>query len=82
LDQNKYLLEKAISSSINLIIQFINKNDIKYAIFTPPTIKRQVQFRDILKELLEKNNVSLKEIKTEKIKSDLTHTLRPQKELK
>ncbi|MDR2411112.1 MAG: hypothetical protein LBD88_00425 [Candidatus Peribacteria bacterium] len=65
-----------------MITQFIQKNNIKYAIFTPPTIKRQVQFRDVLKELLEKNNIFLDGEKTEKIKSDLTHTLRPQKELK
>lgn len=82
LDQNKYLLEKSILKSIDLITQFIQKNNIKYAIFTPPTIKRQVQFRDVLKELLEKNNIFLDGEKTEKIKSDLTHTLRPQKELK
>lgn len=82
LDQNKYLIEKAISKSMDVIINFIQKNNIKYAIFTPPTIKREVQFRDVLKYTLEKNNIFLKEIKCEKIKSDIYHTLRPQKELK
>jgi len=82
LDQNKNLIEKSISRSIDLIINYINKNSFKIAIFTPPTIKRVVQFKDVLKELLYKNKIELQEIKCYKIKSDIIHTLRPQKELK
>ncbi len=82
LDQNKYLIEKSITRSISLIIDFIRKSKIKHVIFTPPTLKRKTQFRDILKEILNKNDIYLKEISCEKIKSDFIHTLRPQKELK
>jgi hypothetical protein len=67
---------------MDLIVDFIKKNNIKMAIFTPPTIKRQIQFRDVLRDLLEKENIFLQEIKVEKIKSDFMRTLRPQKELK
>jgi hypothetical protein len=67
---------------MDLVINFVKKNNFKIAIFTPPTIKRKIQFRDVLKELFQKNNILLQEIKCDKIKSDIIHTLRPQKELK
>jgi hypothetical protein len=82
LDQNKYLIEKSINRSLGVIIKYIKKQNINHFIFTPPTLKRQVQFRDILKELLIKNNIKIQEIKCEKIASNMIHTLRPQKELK
>jgi len=82
LDQNKYLLEKAINNSLDIITNYIKKHNITYFLFTPPTLKRKVQFRNILRDLLKSKNIEIHEIKCEKIKSDITHTLRPQKELK
>lgn len=81
-DQNKFLLEKAISYSIDTIINYIIKNNIYNFVFTPPTLKRQVQFRDVLKEILVNNGINFNELKAEKVKTDILHTLRPQKELK
>jgi len=81
-DQNKYLLEKAINRSIDTIIKYIKKNNITNIIFTPPTLKRKIQFREVLEDLLIKNNVKINKLSCEKIKSGFTHTLRPQKELK
>jgi len=82
LDQNRYLLEKAIKNSLDIIVNYIKKNKITNFIFTPPTLKRKIQFRDVLRELLKKESIKINEINVEKIKSDITHTLRPQKELK
>lgn len=81
-DQNKALLEKAINYYIETIVNYIKINNIKYVIYTPPTLKRQVQFREVLKNILEKKWILLDEIKCEKVKTDILHTLRLQKELK
>jgi hypothetical protein len=82
LDQSYYLIEKSILRSFETIKNFIIKNDIKQVVFTPPTIKRQVQFREVLKDIFFRNSISFYEIFCNKIDSDLIHTLRPQKELK
>jgi hypothetical protein len=82
LDQNRYLLEKAINKSIDIIVEYIRNNNIDWVIYTPPTLKRKIQFRDVLKDLIEKRNINIKQIRCDKISSDIIHTLRPQKELK
>ncbi len=74
--QNKTLV-KEISNLIKTDIEhLIKKYNIKYIAFIPPTIKRNVQFLDVLENNL---NINLKKIKIEKIKSK---TLIPQKTLR
>ena len=65
-NSDRFLLENAIKSSISKIKYYILKNNINSVIFTPPTIARIVQFKDILKNML---NLSQKEIIVSKIKT-------------
>jgi len=65
-NSDRFLLESAIKSSITTIKNYISKNNIDTVIFTPPTIARIVQFKDVLKNLLNlnKNKIIVSKIKT------------------
>lgn len=79
--QDKALLSAGISRGIDVIINYVKDKNIHYAIFTPPTIKRVVQFRDVLRELLKKHNIFFTEIACNKKQQDFK-TLKPQKDTK
>jgi len=80
-DQNEALLTAGIERGIDTIIQYIQKHNIHLALYTPPTVKRKVQFRGVLKKLLKDNNIVLQEIASTKKKSQHL-TLKPQKDTK
>jgi len=80
-DQNEALLHKGISRGIDIIAQYIHKNNITHCIYTPPTMKRKIQFRAVLKKLLEKNKINLISISCTKKKSEHL-TLKAQKDTK
>jgi hypothetical protein len=74
--QNKKLLIAAIDRSILRIQQFFIKKWVDAIILTPPTIPRQVQFREVF---MERFGWQTFEIRAEKIKDK---NFRPQKELR
>lgn len=77
--QDKKLLESGISIWIDNIITYLDKNKTSHVVFTPPTIKREHQFRDILKMMLSKRWHTFNEIKSEKrVSTQITY--KPQKE--
>jgi uncharacterized protein YdaU (DUF1376 family) len=78
-DQNAKLLQSGIKRGIKTIQKYLLKNDIQYAIYTPPTMKRKVQFRAILKEELAQEKIILHEIRCEK-KQSVDRTLKAQKD--
>ena len=80
-DQSEALLRAGITRGIETIQSYILKNNIRYSIYTPPTVKRKVQFRGILKKLLKEKNIILQEISCSKVKNP-TLTLKPQKDTK
>ncbi len=49
---NRYLLEQAVKNWIDPIRNYLATNNIDAVMFTPPTQGRNVQFRDVLENLL------------------------------
>lgn len=78
LKSNESLLRNAIHRSTDRIKELIQKENPNALIFTPPTIVREIQFRDILKKELSLGKYTL--IAVEKIKNP-EREFQPQKEL-
>lgn len=79
--QNKYLLETGIEYGIDIISEYIQTHNIKYVVYTPPTLKREFQFPNILRSMLRKKQIILSEICAKKRESPQI-TLKPQKDTK
>lgn len=62
-NSNEYLMGEAIKKHIDPIKNFVEKNEVDACIYTPPTVKRILQFRDVLKKELQ---LKVREIKAEK----------------
>ena len=65
-NSDKFLLSNAIRSSVEMIRNFISRNEVDTVIFTPPTIARLVQFNEVLRDKL---SIAQKEITVTKIKA-------------
>jgi hypothetical protein len=78
LNSNQIFLERAISPYVDTIQNYARRENVDALIFTPPTIPRKVQFRDVLEELL---TLRIPQIYAEKV-SILERVLRPQKEIR
>lgn len=78
-DQSERLLRSGIEKGIKEIKAYVIKNKIQYCIYTPPTMKRRIQFRGVLKKCLAKRDIILHEISCEK-KQMSERTLKPQKD--
>jgi DNA-binding MarR family transcriptional regulator len=62
-NSDRALLERGISESVLDVQQYLKKKKIDALVFTPPTIPRKVQFRDILRNMIK---IELPEIQVEK----------------
>ncbi len=78
LNGNRYLLESAIDGSADIIKTYTQKEGVDAYILTPPTQGRDIQFRDVLDDMLD---LRLPKIRAEKV-SSLGKILRPQKEIR
>jgi hypothetical protein len=63
-NSNAYLLEQAIEAWVDPVRIYVGKNEVDAVVYTPPTEGRLVQFRDVLRKLLD---LHLPEIRSEKI---------------
>ena len=74
------LLRGTIEPHEKIIHAFLEKHTPDAIVYTPPTVARHVQFRDILKSVIEKNN-NTQYISAEKV-TDPSRVFQPQKELR
>ncbi len=74
---NRFLLEAAIEKLIDPAIQYIKNTSVDAYLIAPPTVNREIQFRDILKKRL---NLEITYIESEKIPT-LGMGIIPQKEI-
>lgn len=63
-NSDRVLLERAIAPSVADIKKYIENKKIDSIVFTPPTIARSVQFRDVLREMLCINLFEIEVLKT------------------
>lgn len=62
-NSNDFLMSESIKHHIDTIRNFVNKNRVDACIFTPPTVSRILQFREVIKKHLD---LKIREIKAEK----------------
>ncbi len=72
-----FLLESAIEKIIDPAIQYIKNTEVDAFMIAPPTVKREIQFRDVLKKKL---NLDITYIQSEKIPT-LGMSVTPQKQI-
>jgi hypothetical protein len=77
LNSNRIFLERAIAPYGENIRKYVKTSSVDGYILTPPTIPRQVQFRDVLDEILD---LRIPRLHAEKV-STIERILRPQKEI-
>lgn len=63
-NSDRVLLERAITPSIGDIKKYIQNKKIDSVILTPPTIARSVQFRDVLRDMLDIHLFEIEVLKT------------------
>lgn len=78
LNGSEYLIESAIDGAVDTIKSYTEKEQVDAYVLTPPTQGRNIQFRDVLDDMLD---LRLPKIKAEKI-SPFGRILRPQKEIR
>lgn len=63
-NSDRVLLERAIAPSVADIKKYIEDKKIDSIVLTPPTIARSVQFRDVLRDMLDLNLFEIEVLKT------------------
>lgn len=74
---NRFLLSTAIDKIIDPALQYIKNTEVDAYMIAPPTVQREIQFRDVLKQKL---NLNISYIESEKIPT-LGMGIIPQKEI-
>lgn len=74
---NRFLLESAIDKIIDPALYYIKNTEVDAYMIAPPTVNREIQFRDILKKKL---NLDISYIESEKVPT-LGMGIIPQKEI-
>ncbi len=67
--QDEKFMKEIFAEIKDKVLKFVKDNNIKSVSYIPPTIKRNVQFMNVLKKYL---NINLPEIKLIKVKTDVT----------